>query len=167
MESIFFLFLAMVAIFSGLMVILKKNPIASVLFLVLALFCTAALYVLLLAPFIAAIQIIVYAGAIMVLFLFIIMLLNLKRIDEGGSSLLKILGVVVSGLLLVLTAFVVRRVAIPADSGFLRSSPEGFGSVESVGRSLFTEYLLPFEIASFLLLAAIIGAVVLAKKKLD
>ena len=166
MESVFFIILAVLAIFSGLMVIMKKNPIASILFLVLTLFCTAALYVLLMAPFIAAIQIIVYAGAIMVLFLFVVMLLNIKQIDEGGSVLLKVLGVVVAGLLLVLTAVIVRRVAIPADSGFLRQAQEGFGSVESVGRSLYTNYLLPFEIASFLLLAAIIGAIVLAKKKL-
>jgi len=166
MESIFFIILAVVAIFSGLMVILKKNPIASVLFLVLTLFCTAALYVLLAAPFIAVIQIIVYAGAVMVLFLFVIMLLNLNRIQEGGALILKILGVVVAGLMLVVTAVVLRSVAIPADSGFLRPLQAGFGSVEAVGRSLFTTYLLPFEIASFLLLAAIIGAVVLAKKKL-
>ena len=166
MEAFFFIILSVLAIFSGLMVILKKNPIASVLFLVLTLFCTAALYVLLAAPFIAAIQIIVYAGAIMVLFIFVIMLLNLKRIEEGGALVLKILGVAVAGLLLVVTAVVLRSVAIPVDSGFLRPLQDGFGSVESVGRSLFTIYLLPFEIASFLLLAAIIGAVVLAKKKL-
>jgi NADH-quinone oxidoreductase subunit J len=166
METVFFIILAVVAIFSGLMVILKKNPISSVLFLVLTLFCTAALYVMLLAPFIAAVQIIVYAGAIMVLFVFVIMLLNLNRIEEGGTPILKIFGVVVAGLLLVITAVVLRSVAIPADSGFLRQAQAEFGSVESVGRSLFTTYLLPFEIAGFLLLAAIIGAVVLAKKKL-
>lgn len=166
MEAFFFIILSIVAIFSGMMVILKKNPIASVLFLILALFATAALYVLLLAPFIAAVQIIVYAGAIMVLFLFVIMLLNLKKIDEGGIPSLKVIGTIVAGLLVVVTAVVLRSVAIRADSGFLRSSPEGFGSVESVGRELFSIYLLPFEIAGFLLLAAIIGAVVLAKKKL-
>lgn len=166
METAFFILLAALAIFSALMVILKRNPIASVLFLVLTLFVTAALYVLLMAPFLAVIQIIVYAGAVIVLFLFVLMLLNINRIQEGGAPTLKVLGVVVAGLLLVVTAVVLRSVAIPADSGFLRSSPEGFGSVEAVGRSLFTTYLLPFEIASFLLLAAIIGAVVLAKKKL-
>jgi NADH-quinone oxidoreductase subunit J len=167
METLFFLLFAVVAIFSGLMVIMQKNPISSVLFLILALFATAALYVLLMAPFIAAIQIIVYAGAIMVLFLFVIMLLNLNRITEAGPVALKVLGIIVAGGMLVLTAVILRSIAIPADSGFFRGSPEGFGSVENVGRSLFTTYLLPFEIASFLLLAAIIGAVVLAKKKLD
>ncbi|TKJ37953.1 NADH-quinone oxidoreductase subunit J [candidate division LCP-89 bacterium B3_LCP] len=166
MEAIFFIILSIIIIFSSMMVILKKNPIASVLFLILALFSTAAMYVMLMAPFIAAIQIIVYAGAIMVLFLFVIMLLNLKKINEGGAVTLKILGVIVAGLMMVVTAVVLRSVAIPADSGFLRSSPEGFGTVENVGMTLFTTYLLPFEIASFLLLAAIIGAVVLAKKKL-
>ncbi len=167
METFFFILFSVVAIFSALMVVLKKNPIASVLFLILALFATAALYVMLLAPFIAVVQIIVYAGAIMVLFLFVIMLLNLKRIYEGGSLLLKTLGVIVAGSLLVISALILRSVAIPADSGFLRSPGGDFGSVESVGRTLFTTYLLPFEIASFLLLAAIIGAVVIAKKRLD
>ena len=166
METFFFIILAIVVIFSGLMVILQKNPIASVLYLVLAMFCTAALYVLLAAPFIAILQIIVYAGAVMVLFLFVIMLLNLNRIHEGGAPILKIMGVLVAGVMLVVTAVVVRSVAIPADSGFLRQLQVGFGSVEAVGRALFTTYLLPFEIASFLLLAAIIGAVVLAKRKL-
>ncbi len=167
MEAIFFIILSVVAIFSGLMVILKKNPISSILFLILALFTTAALYVMLAAPFIAAVQIIVYAGAIMVLFLFVIMLLNLNRIDEGRSTVLKTLGVIVAGTMLVVAAVVLRSVAIPADSAFLRGVGEDYGTVETFGRSMFTTYLLPFEIASFLLLAAIIGAVVLAKKKLD
>jgi len=166
METYFFILFAVVAIFSGLMVILKKNPIASIMFLILALFATAALYVLLMAPFMAAIQIIVYAGAIMVLFLFVIMLLNLSKIKEGGLPALKLIGALVAGLMMVAIAVVVRSVAIPADSGFLRTLPENYGSVETIGTALFTTYLLPFEIASFLLLAAIIGAVVLAKKKL-
>ncbi|MBU0519492.1 NADH-quinone oxidoreductase subunit J [bacterium] len=167
METFFFILFAVVAIFSGLMVILKKNPIASVMFLILALFATAALYVMLMAPFMAAIQIIVYAGAIMVLFLFVVMLLNLSKIQEGGVSALKIIGALVAGGIMVAIAVVVRSIAIPADSGFLRELPAEYGTVESIGRSMFITYLLPFEIASFLLLAAIIGAVVLAKKKLE
>ncbi|MCX6641139.1 MAG: NADH-quinone oxidoreductase subunit J [bacterium] len=166
MESVFFVILAVVTVFSALMVILQKNPMTSVLFLILAFFSTAALYVLLSAPFLAAVQIIVYAGAIMVLFLFVIMLLNLNRIKEEGSPLLKALGMMVAGMLLVIAAVVIRSTVIPSDSGFVAGTEPGFGSVEAIGRSLFTTYLLPFEIASFLLLAAIIGAVVLAKKKL-
>jgi NADH-quinone oxidoreductase subunit J len=163
METFFFLLFAALSIFSALMVVLQKNPIASVLFLVLTLFWLAALFVMLSAPFIAALQVILYAGAIMVLFLFVLMLLNIKAIEEGARPTLKISGVVVSLGLLVVAAALLRSVPIPADSGFNRPL-EGLGSVESIGRMLFTVYLLPFEIASFLLLAGIIGAVVLAKK---
>jgi len=166
MEAFFFLLLAAVSIFSALMVILQKNPVSAVLFLVLVFFCLAALFVLLAASFIAAIQLIIYAGAIMVLFLFVLMLLNVRRAEEGGKTALKLAGVLVAGLLLVVTAGLLRSIAIPADSGFLRPAPHGLGSVENVGRNLFTVYLLPFEIASFLLLAGIIGAIVLAKRRL-
>lgn len=166
MESLFFLLLAAISVFAALMVILQKNPLSAILFLVLVFFCLAALFVLLAAPFIAAIQLIIYAGAIMVLFLFVLMLLNVKRGEEGGFSLLKAAGIVVSGLLLVVTAALLRSVAIPADSGFVRSVPSDLGSVENVGRNLFTVYLLPFEITGFLLLAGIIGAIALAKKRL-
>ncbi|MFH1862889.1 MAG: NADH-quinone oxidoreductase subunit J [bacterium] len=166
METAFFIVLAAITIFASLMVVLQKNPLSSVLFLILAFFCLAALYVMLSAPFIAALQVIVYAGAIMVLFLFVVMLLNLKRIQEQGIPTLRLIGVVVSGLLLVVMALVFRSAPLAADSGFLRPTEVGFGSVEQVGRALFTTYLLPFEITSFLLLAGIIGAVVLAKKKL-
>jgi NADH-quinone oxidoreductase subunit J len=166
MESLFFLLLAATSVFAALMVILQKNPLSAVLFLVLVFFCLAALFVLLAAPFIAAIQLIIYAGAIMVLFLFVLMLLNVKHGEEGGFSLLKAAGIVVPGLLLVVTAALLRSVAVSADSGFARSAPSGLGSVENVGRNLFTLYLLPFEIAGFLLLAGIIGAIALAKKKL-
>ncbi len=164
MEAFFFLLFAAVAVFSALMVILQKNPVASVLFLVLTFFSLAALFVLLSAPLIAAIQVIVYIGAILVLFLFVLMLLNIRRLEEGGSWSGKITGVLIAGIFMVLTAALLRSIAIPADSGFLHSV-QGLGSVESVGKSLFTTYLLPFEIASFLLLAGIIGAVVLARKK--
>ncbi|RJP81743.1 MAG: NADH-quinone oxidoreductase subunit J [Candidatus Zixiibacteriota bacterium] len=164
MEAFFFLLLAVVSIFSGLMVILQKSPVASVLFLVLTLVCVAALFVMLSAPFIAAIQVIIYAGAIMVLFLFVLMLLNLQRFTEGAWSRFQITGVVVAAVLAVVTALLLRAVPLPADSGFLRETP-GLGSVEAVGLSLFTEYLLPFEIASFLLLAGIIGAVILSRRR--
>jgi NADH-quinone oxidoreductase subunit J len=166
MESFFFLLLAALSVFAALMVILQKNAVSAVLFLVLVFFCLAALFVLLAAPFIAAIQLIIYAGAIMVLFLFVLMLLNVKRSEEGGFSFLKVAGILVPGLLLVITASLLRSMSIPADTGFLRSAPPGLGSVENVGRNLFTVYILPFEIVSFLLLAGIIGAIVLAKKKL-
>jgi NADH-quinone oxidoreductase subunit J len=163
METAFFLLFSALTIFCALMVILQKNPLASVLFLVMTLFWLAALFVLLSAPFIAAIQVIIYAGAIMVLFLFVLMLLNLKAIEEGVKPALKVTGVAVALILLVVAAVVLRSVPIPANTGFSRSAAE-LGSVESIGQMLFSVYLLPFEIASFLLLAGIIGAIVLAKK---
>lgn len=166
MESLFFILFAAASVFSALMVILQKNPVSSVLFLALTFFCLAALFVLLSAPFIAAIQVIVYTGAVMVLFLFVVMLLNLPRAEESGAIRRKILGVAVAGLFLISTAALVRSVALPADSGFLRSPSAGFGSVEQIGYQLFTVYLLPVEIAGFLLLAGIIGAIVISKKKL-
>ncbi len=148
------------------MVILQKNPLSAVLFLVLTFFCLAALFVLLSAPFIAALQVIVYAGAILVLFLFVIMLLNLKGQSERGIPALKVVGVVVAGLFLIVTAVLLRTINLPPDSSFAQPGPQ-LGSVESVGLTLFSEYLLPLEIVSFLLLAGIIGAVVLVRKKND
>jgi NADH-quinone oxidoreductase subunit J len=165
MEAFFFLLLAVVSIFSALMVILQKNPVSSVLFLVLTLVCVAALFVLLSAPFIAAIQIIIYAGAIMVLFLFVLMLLNLQRVGEGAWSGLQITGLAVAAVLALVTALLLRSVPLSSDSGFTRDVPAGLGSVEEVGRNLFTQYLLPFEVASFLLLAGIIGAVILSRRR--
>ncbi len=165
MEAFFFLLFAALSVFSAVMVILQKSPIASVLFLVLTLFCLAALFVLLAAPFIAAIQLIIYAGAVMVLFTFVVMLLNVRAIEEGGAAGLKITGAAVALLFLVLTIVVLYRFVLPEQSGFLQTPPPAIGSVESVGTALFTVYLLPLEIASFLLLAGIIGAVVLARRR--
>jgi NADH-quinone oxidoreductase subunit J len=163
MEAFFFLLLAAVSVFSALMVILQKNPVASVLFLVLTFFSLASLYIMLSAPFLAIIQIIIYVGAVMVLFLFVLMLLNLKRLQEGGLPAMKITGVLVAGLLMVVVTALLRAVAMP--SGSMTKAAEGLGTVENVGARLFTHYLLPLEIASFLLLAAIIGAIVLAKSR--
>jgi NADH-quinone oxidoreductase subunit J len=164
METVFFLLFAALAIFSALMVILQKSPVASVLFLVVTLFWLAALFVLLSAPFVAALQVIIYAGAIMVLFLFVLMLLNIKAIEEGARPALQITGITVALGLLLVAAALLRAVPISADTGFMRVQ-EGLGSVESIGQLLFTVYLLPFELVSFLLLAGIIGAIVLAKKR--
>ena len=161
---LFFLFAA-VAIASGIMMIVHRNPIYCALFLILTLFAVAGLFVLLNAPFIAAVHIIVYAGAIMVLFLFVIMLLDLKnetsRQRPGG--LLRILSIVVSGVLFAELVLFLRSGTTnpPLVEGDLK-----IGSTKEIGNLLFTEYLLPFEITSVLLLSAIIGSVILAKLKL-
>lgn len=159
MNPILFIILAIVTVGAALLVILSKNPVSSVLYLVLTFFCIAAFYVILGAQFLAAVQIIVYAGAIMVLFLFVVMLLNLRKIEEKGSSFTKTLGVMAGAFIIILfiTAFSGIEVAAPG-AGELTPT-------EALGERLFTQYLIPFEIASVLLLVAIVGAVTLVKKK--
>ena len=161
---LFFLFAA-VAIASGIMMIVHRNPIYCALFLIITLFSVAGLYVLLNAPFIAAVHIIVYTGAIMVLFLFVIMLLDLKSetLRQRSGGFMRILSIVVSGVLFAELVLFLR-------SG-IKNTPlvkEGLkiGGTKEIGNLLFTEYLFPFEITSVLLLSAIIGSVILAKLKL-
>ncbi len=163
---LFFLF-ACVAIASAVMVIVHRNPIYSALFLIVTLFSLAGLYVLLNAPFIAAIHVIIYAGAIMVLFLFVIMLLdvklNVKR--ERSGRLPTVIGLALGAVLVAeLAIFISSGVEFVSESTTPAESV--VGDTKSVGLLLFTKYLFPFEIASVLLLAAIVGSVILAKLKL-
>src|SRR5438046_2471781 len=153
------------ALASALACITRRSPVASALWLVVTLFALAALFVLLDAQFIAVLQVLVYAGAIMVLFLFVIMLLNLGRAgptDLKGPLGLGV-GVFLAGVLLM--QLLVLRQAGLAPGGPVRP-PLGPGMIPSVARPLFTVYLVPFEITSILLLPAIRGAVVLAKRQL-
>ncbi|HEU4641035.1 MAG TPA: NADH-quinone oxidoreductase subunit J [Gemmatimonadaceae bacterium] len=159
----FYLF-GLIAIVSALAFVTRKSPVAAALWLVNTMFCLAALYILLDAQFIGAIQVLVYAGAIMVVFLFVVMLLNLGHPSELGD--VKGLGVRLAaglvGLGLLAELAVIGRQRLPAQLPLL---PEGANVVTPVAQPLFTDYLLPFEITSVLLLAAIIGAVVLAKRR--
>ncbi len=169
MEALLFYGLAAIMVVSSLMVILRKNPVHSALFLVLTFLCLAGLYLLLNAQFIAAIQVIVYAGAIMVLFIFVIMLLNLESevASKSGHGLQKFWAMVISIVLAISFISIMTVKVFTGEKGIF--SPETVntaGNSEVIGRLLFTEFLLPFEITSVLLLAAIIGAIVLAKKKL-
>lgn len=159
-----FYFLSFLAIMFGLMVVLSKNPIHSVLYLVLTFFAIAGHYVLLNAQFLAAVHIIVYAGAIMVLFLFVIMLLNLNKETEPHKSLwLKGSAAVASGsLLIVLVGSLKNAENIQTANPF---NPN-IGLIENLGQTLFNEFLLPFEVASILLLGAMVGAVMLGKKNI-
>jgi NADH-quinone oxidoreductase subunit J len=159
-----FYFLSFLAIMFGLMVVLSKNPIHSVLYLVLTFFAIAGHYVLLNAQFLAAVHIIVYAGAIMVLFLFVIMLLNLNKETEPHKSLwLKGSAAVASGsLLVVLVGSLKNAENIQAANPY----NESIGLIENLGQTLFHEFLLPFEVASILLLGAMVGAVMLGKKSI-
>lgn len=149
---------------SALMVVLSHHPIRSVLFLVVTFFMISANYVLMNAQFIAIVNIIVYAGAIMVLFLFVLMLLNLSKENEPRNSLFMTLGAVVAAGSLFTVFIASTRDAVimmaerPVDS-------EASGLVENLGRLLFTKYVLPFEVSSVLFLAAMVGAVLLAKRE--
>ncbi len=164
MELYFFLFFAIVAVASSVAMILQRNPIYCVLLLIMVMISIAGLYLMLDAQFVAIIQIVVYAGAIMVLFLFVIMLLNLSREEGGVFRIQKPLAVLLAALLFLPVAAMVTSYAgggttPPADGG-----GAGFGEVEQIGTLLFTKYLLTVEIAAVLLLIAIVGAVVLTRK---
>ena len=157
-----------VAILSALLVILHPNPMVSVLFLILNLLCAALFYLMLHAHLLAALQVIVYAGAIMVLFVFVIMLLNLKseeglRLGRGRQRWpAHLLGVAFAAILF--WALRHRSDLAWAESGRYL---EGFGTARDMGALLFTDYVFATEIASVLLVAAMVGAVMLAKRRLD
>src|SRR5579884_3983151 len=153
------------AVGAALLCITRRNPVASALWLVVTLFAVAALFVMLDAQFVAVLQILVYAGAIMVLFLFVIMLLNLGR---GGPNDLKgPVGLAVAAGLGAVLFLELRELArLPGGAGAVARAAAEQGMVAAVARPLFQTYLVPFEITSLLLLAALVGAVVLAKRRL-
>ena len=158
-----FLVLALVAITSALGMLINRNAIYSALFLVLNFATVAVFFLLLNAPFIAVAQVSVYAGAIMVLFLFVIMLLGAERAGQAQSiPWQRPLAVSLAIILLMEAGFILvgQRGVVPLVTSEL---PAGFGSPAQVGTELFTNYLLPFEVTSVLLLVAMIGAIVLTK----
>jgi NADH-quinone oxidoreductase subunit J len=161
-----FLGMAVTSLIASLLVITRKNPIHSALFLVLNFLCVAVLYLLLYSQFIAIIQVIVYAGAIVMLIVFVIMLLDLE--EELRSGLKLFYSKVIGGFLAVLFLFgIIYSVAATSLTGKTGSyTPDKLSAnVKAVGEVLFTQYLFPFEIVSILLVAAIVGAVVLSKKR--
>ena len=168
MELLIFSILAVVTVVCSIMVISQKSPVASALFLIATMVSLAILFLMLDAAFLATIQIIVYAGAIMVLFLFVIMLLNLRR-DEFGPEKRKAqrFFAILFVFLLLIGIVTVIEVGVfsfkPAEAVTEATTPAG---VEPLAQLLFTKYLLPFELASILLLVAIVGAVVMAKRRL-
>lgn len=169
LDTVIFIVSAVVAIFGATMMISLRNPVLSVLSLIVSLVAQAVLYIQLGAMFLGAILIIVYAGAILVLFLFVIMLLNIRSTEDFGENSLPVNRFVKYALSLLL---VLEFVFVIKSSFFRKELPIGimsikdnlFGSVESVATLLFTRYLYPFELTSILLLAAIVGAVVMAKR---
>ncbi len=165
-ELFVFFFLALGAVISALLMITRKNPMSSALFLIANFVALSGLYLTLHAQFIAIMQILVYAGAIMVLVLFVIMLLNLQ--DEQQHTEPRSARSLIPGLAgVVLAALLIYPLFRTIDAGPFSPSAraQDIGTVEGIGSVLYTSFLFPFEMTSLLLLAAIIGAVVLAKKR--
>jgi NADH-quinone oxidoreductase subunit J len=163
-EKILFIVFAVIAVASALNILLQRNPLYSALSLIGTLLSLSALYVSLRAQFIAAVQIVVYAGAIMVLFLFVIMLLNQPKDQPQVEKQkgLKYLAIPLAGLMIGEMFYVLRPIrlsTLPTD--------QTVGSTWSIGTSLFTDYLLPFEVTSVLILMAVVGAMVLARREGD
>ncbi|MEY3501456.1 MAG: hypothetical protein RL308_3129 [Bacteroidota bacterium] len=159
----FFYFLSFLAVLFGLLVVLAKNPVHSVLYLIMTFFSVAGHYILLNAQFLAVVHVIVYAGAIMVLFLFVIMFLNLNAETEPQKPILaKLAAAIAAGLLLVTMVGTFKgaheMIVVKANVDV------NIGLIKNLGKVLFQDFLLPFEITSLLFLVAMIGAVMLGKK---
>lgn len=163
--EILFWFLSGLALFSAIMVLLSKNPIHSVLWLIVVFFAISGHYILLNAQFLAIVNLIVYAGAIMVLFLFVVMLMNPAKEAEPQKNLyIKIAGIVSGGLLLCVIVSTVRSATeISAKTATMGEGATGL--IQNLGKALFNEYMVPFEISSVLFLSAMVGAVVIGKKE--
>ncbi len=163
--TFFFYFLSAVAVISAILVITRRNPVHSALSLIITLLSLAGLYLMLYAPFVAGVQIILYAGGIMVLFLFVIMLVNIERAQrEYVFNQQWHVGIIASVALGILFVLVYKR-----GSSIFPTNPVNMPepmNTQQVGMALFRGYLLPFEVASLLLLVAIVGAVVMAKKRI-
>ena len=164
MDQIIFFIVAAIAVASAVSFVFNKNPMYAILSLIVTMFSIAGLYILLNAQFLGIVQVIVYAGAIMVLFLYILMMLNLNKGDESKKqNITKFIGVFAAGILLIgiLGAFKGLNATT-----FGTGADSSIGLTKNLGRLLFNEYVLPFELASILILAGIVGAVLIGKKDL-
>lgn len=163
MTAVLFFYLATIIVGASLLVVLLRNPVYSTISLLVMFAHVSGLYVLLNAEFIAAVQVVVYAGAILVLYLFVVMLLNVKREERFQRQLVPALFIV--GLLLVEVIVVFFGGRFAGLTGtFPAERVQSVGNTTAIGQLLFTQYLFPFEVASLLLLAAMVGAILLAKK---
>jgi NADH-quinone oxidoreductase subunit J len=162
MQYLFYLFAA-ISVLSGLFVVTARNPVNSVIALIVCFLSIAGHYILLNAQFLAMVQVIVYTGAIMVLFLFVIMLLNLNNSTEPQKTLLTRIAAVVSGGVFLLTLLAATRQGVEIAA----ANPDdgSVGLVSRVGMALFQDFLLPFEVSSVLFLSAMVGALMLGKKE--
>jgi NADH-quinone oxidoreductase subunit J len=166
---ILFSIAGLVALVSGLLMILHRNPVISALYLALCFCAVALLFLLLGAQFVAVVQVILYAGAVMVFFLFVIMLLNLRKKEEGEErrkvqKWVSIYFAVIFALIVLYIFIAAAGAPVPASAKEAMGTLQPQGNTEAVATLLFTTYLFPFEAASILLLAAMVGAVVLAKR---
>jgi NADH-quinone oxidoreductase subunit J len=165
MDNVLFFILSLLAIGGALMVILSRNPVYSVLYTILTFFAIGGHFLLLNAQFLFIVNVIVYAGAIMVLFLYVIMMLNLnKRAVPTQPFLIKIIGAISGGLLLITLLGALRGLSVGTETASMELTD--IGLVKNLGQVLFTKFLMPFEISSVLFLSAMIGAVMLGKKNL-
>ncbi|SIT94293.1 NADH-quinone oxidoreductase subunit J family protein [Pontibacter indicus] len=164
-ESLFFFF-ASLTLLCAIMVVISKNPVYSVIFLILTFFSISAHYILLNAQFLAAVNIIVYAGAIMVLFLFVLMFINTGKNVESTlkkNVLAKIAGTVAGGLLFIVVVAALKDVALGHPDPATYDSQVGM--VENLGKVLFTKYMLPFQLVAVLFLVSMVGAVMIGKRE--
>lgn len=151
------------ALFSALMVITSKNPVYSVLWLIMVFFAISGHYFLLNAQFLAIVNIIVYAGAIMVLFLYVFMLMDLRKSTEPQKNRwVKLAGAIAGGCLMLVIVAALRNIEIKDEVAEVKTGD--IGLIKSLGKELFTNYVVPFEISSILFLSAMVGAVVIGKK---
>jgi NADH-quinone oxidoreductase subunit J len=167
METVLFYFLGAIAVLCGIFMVLHRNPVYSGIFLVQSLFAVAGLYLLLHAQFLAIIQLLVYAGAIIVLFLFVLMLLNLRSVENEMKHMfpVKVFGIVLAIVLVLEISYLLSlHPALGSAGSWTEKAVDTLGSTEVVGKALFTTYLFPFEVSSVVLLVAMIGMVVLAKR---
>lgn len=162
--EILFFFLTALAIFSAIMVLVSKNPVHSVLWLIAVFFAISGHYILLNAQFLAIVNLIVYAGAIMVLFLFVIMLMNLNAETEPQKHIwMKLAGAISGGCFLMMLVSLVRQ-ATELNGKNALMAEGNIGLIKNLGKALFSDYVVPFEITSVLFLSAMVGAVVIGKK---
>lgn len=162
--EILFYVLSALALISAIAVITSKNPVYSVLSLIVTFFCISGHYILLNAQFLAVVNIIVYAGAIMVLFLFVIMLMNLnKNTEPQKNKWLKLAGAVSGGSLLLVLVAALRN----TEAAMAQVKEGDIGLIQNLGKALFTDFVVPFEISSVLFLSAMVGAVVIGKRDKD
>ena len=163
LQSILFWVFSILGLAGGIGLLLNRNPVHAALSLIVNFFSIAGLYLSLQAEFLAAIQVLVYAGAIMVLFLFVIMLLNLQAEAKSNFSPVKLLAFVL-GLAFVAEMLYVFRDAFPAKEASFLAGEFKFATAEGIGQELMTRYIFPFEMISVVLIAALVGAIVVAKK---